>query len=97
MKLKTIRFEGKLCLVVSRDNTNFDEDQKYCGESWCDGRCGLPALVLNHSTEGEFKAHSNMVACGPVWQRFRVAWQGNKVPVDMSGLDPDNTLQMMWW
>ena len=50
-----------------------------CGDSWCDGRCGVPALVLLASDDRpEMKVHSDMVAFGRVMQPFRVKWSGQK-------------------
>ena len=51
-----------------------------CGDSGCTVICNLPALVI--TTEyAELKAHSNSVACGPIFSNFRVEWKGSKVEV----------------
>lgn len=70
---------------------------RYCGYSHCTGDCEYPALMLTHPTQGEFKAHSNMVAAGPVWQKK--PWTGAKVQVlDLfPEMDPDVLLKMWWW
>lgn len=60
------------------------EPLRCCGDSWCSGTCGLPALVLNRdTTEGarEYKAYSSMTACGPVMQLWRLKWEGPKVEI----------------
>jgi len=55
------------------------EEQRFCGDTWCAGGCGLPALVI--PGEPEYKTHSAMVAFGPVMQPWRVNWIGEKVAV----------------
>lgn len=77
-------------------------DQLFCADSWCTGACGLPALVLKYEgsrTEKptEFKAHGVMVACGPVWQPFRVQWKGEKVYMPERYNRDDTILDMWWW
>ncbi len=58
------------------------EELRVCGESWCDGACGLPALVIPASDGfAERKAYSSMVAHGPVFQSWRLIWKGPKVEV----------------
>lgn len=54
------------------------ETNRYCGDSWCSGKCGLPALVTFDNEGNEMKAHSNMVSVGRVFQLFRVPWTGGK-------------------
>ena len=58
-------------------------EHRYCGESWCRGGCGLPALVLNHPDDPriEMKAYSDSVACGDMMQRWHVKWTGTKEQV----------------
>ena len=53
-----------------------------CGETWCRGDCGLPAIVVPADGErDETKMRSSMVAHGPVMQPWCVAWTGTKVEV----------------
>ncbi len=66
-----------------------------CGESWCSGSCGLPALVLSYQ-EREFKAYGEMVACGPVFQPWRVTWAGAKIPVSLGDMPPAAAIKRMW-
>jgi hypothetical protein len=78
-------------IIVGQEATH------YCGDSHCKGSCGFPALMLAHPLYGEFKAHSSMVACGPVFQKK--PWDGSKVQIlDLiPDLDPETCLKMMWW
>lgn len=96
MKIKALHHEGHPAIQV--------EDKVYCGSTWCTGTCGLPALTLAHiyecpdlgHRELELKAHGQMVACGPVWQQFRVKWTGQKVPLQ-SNETLEDLRKMMWW
>lgn len=71
------------------------EPVRCCGYSWCRGKCGLPAFVIPaHGDMPELKAYSNMTACGPVMQRWRVEWQGPRVEA------PSDTWEYLmgrWW
>jgi hypothetical protein len=67
-----------------------------CGESWCDGRCGLPALVLQTSTGKELRAFGPMVACGPVFGRFRIPWTGEKRAVSLGSVTEEEALKRFW-
>lgn len=70
-------------------------DSLFCGESWCSGDCGLPALVLPATHErSERKAHSNMVAHGPVVQMWRVPWTGARVTVPEEFRE---WIEGQWW
>lgn len=65
----------------------------YCGNSWCGGACGYPALVTVRLDGRELKAYSSQVAVGPVWQLFRSKWVGAKVFVQyLPELE-----KSMWW
>jgi len=63
----------------------FQEDQepiRCCGDSWCAGDCGLPALVIPATDDKpEFKTYSVMTAHGPVMQRWRLEWMGPRVEI----------------
>lgn len=75
------------------------EGKTYCADTWCTGKCGLPALTLlltNIDGINDLKAHGSAVACGPVWQRFRVKWTGEKVFVP-EFLNQEELLKLMWW
>jgi hypothetical protein len=92
MKIKATRHHGHPAIEV--------DGAMYCGDSWCDGSCGLPALTITYEDPDtgtrEAKAHGAMVACGPVWQSFRVKWEGHKQPFKTS--EPiEQLLKMMWW
>lgn len=87
-------------MVVSYDGGETYLPQPLCAESWCHGDCGFPALAMKlsdpHSGERELKAHGVMVACGSVFQEFRVGWNGEKIylPTDA----PKEALRnLMWW
>ena len=69
------------------------EGVEYCGESHCRGRCGLPALFLRYGGK-EFKAHSNMVAVGAVWQQKE--WDGPRVYVPETE-NAEELIKAMWW
>ena len=70
--------------------------RRYCGESWCTGSCGLPALVLNHPDDPrvEMKGYSRMVACGCMMQKWRVRWNGAKEQVPPEHVH--DFLKRMW-
>lgn len=54
----------------------------FCGDNWCTGTCGLPALVIP-GTEPR-KASGSQVAMGQAFQSLRVKWKGPivEVPVE---------------
>lgn len=67
-----------------------------CGESWCDGRCGLPAIVIPAAGGcSELKMHSGMVAIGPVMAPFRVEWKGGRIEVPEA--HREDFRKRMWW
>ena len=66
-----------------------------CGESWCNGRCGLPALTLRVGDK-VLRAFGSMVAYGPVFQQFRVPWTGEQVAVDLGETTVNEALQRYW-
>jgi hypothetical protein len=49
-----------------------------CGNSWCDGRCGQPALTATLDGK-ELRVFGAMVAIGSVLQEFRLPWVGTKL------------------
>ncbi len=61
------------------------EPIRCCADSWCDGRCGFPSLVIPAGYAApyapELKARSHYVACGDLMQPFRVAWEGSRIVV----------------
>ena len=75
------------------------EPKTFCGDNWCTGKCGLPALVISaEPCDGDglfWKASGSQVACGPVMQSMRVQWDGEKVEV------PDvhraRFQRLLWW
>lgn len=72
----------------------------FCGASHCSGVCGFPALVLDVETENpselrRLKAHSSMVAVGPVWQ-YKAHWKG-PVHVLATVKATDSELGRYWW
>lgn len=62
-----------------------------CGDSWCDGRCGLPALTLDG-----LRAFGSGVARGLVFQPFRVPWRGQCVAVTLGELSVDDAKRRVW-
>jgi hypothetical protein len=78
----------------------FVEMGPFCGQSWCKGDCGFPALTLTVDPKVnpyEMKAFGVMVACGPVFNNFRVGWTGAKISVPEEAGDPEIMRKMMWW
>jgi hypothetical protein len=69
-----------------------------CGSTWCDGSCGLPALVLQHNGV-EFKARGQAVAVGAVFQPWprRDMWTGAKAQVTLGSMTVEQALGLMWW
>ncbi len=94
--------QDHLTISMSVDQGKTYGPQRWCGDSWCRGSCGFPALV--HVTEIDhvhgplvLKAHSAMVACGPVWQPFRVKWVGDCEPLPPELQELPDLLKLMWW
>ena len=83
-----------------QDHPAVEYDGKtFCGDSWCGGQCGLPALVVAYESEGsawEVRARGSHVACGPVFAGFRVPWTGPKIHVSENE-DKAALLKLMWW
>lgn len=71
------------------------EPIRCCGDSWCTGKCGLPALCVP-AGDGwpDCKAYGSQVACGMVVQPWRVTWTGNKVDVPE---EQRSALRKKWW
>ncbi len=83
-------------------DSGLTQSKRYCGESWCGGACGFPALVLvafpdHPDGPVALKAHSAMVACGPVWQQCRVPWTGDNEPLPEGVQQLPDLTKMMWW
>lgn len=97
--LRTVQGE-RLHLKLS---VQFEKDgpvHTCCGDSWCVGDCGLPALVLSYYDPDlkkgrELKAYSNMVACGRVMQGWRGAWKGERVQIPAE--HHADFMKRMWW
>lgn len=59
-----------------------DEPVIGCGETWCRGDCGLPAITMPEGNGWPaLKMRSSMVAYGELMQPFRCAWTGATVEV----------------
>jgi hypothetical protein len=67
-----------------------------CGFSWCNGSCGLPALVLLREGKSELRAFGSMVAMGPVFQEFRIPWRGAKVSITLGDESVEVLLKRFW-
>lgn len=68
---------------------------RVCGDSWCRGRCGLPAMVIPaHGGRPEMRLHGSMVACGPVMQSWRVEWTGARIEAPAETWE---YLRGRWW
>lgn len=72
------------------------ECQRFCGDSWCSSRCGLPALIIPQDEERpEYKVFSNMVAVGNLAGCWQVEWKGAKVEVPPE--HRGDFLTRLWW
>jgi hypothetical protein len=74
--------------------------QTFCGDNWCAGECGLPALVIpwpptETSPDRFSKASGSQVACGSLMQAKRVEWRGPRVEVPEA--HRENFKKRMWW
>lgn len=63
-----------------------DPPQRFCGDNWCTGACGLPALLITRTPVPGIpdlfsKASGSQVAHGRVMQAKRVAWRGARMEV----------------
>lgn len=66
-----------------------------CGYSWCTGSCGFPAFILE--IQGKtLKAYGSMVACGLVFQSWRVEWVGKTIPVTLGDMSIEKALKRLW-
>lgn len=84
-------------MISAHDMLEVSSGRHVCPDTWCSGKCGLPALVLKYR-EHEYKAHGSQVACGPVFQSFRVkAWTGEKIEADLSQCTAEGLLKRTWW
>ena len=79
--------------TVTVDNA----DVNYCADAWCDGRCGMPALVIPaEGQEPELRVRSSATAFGPTFQPWRhTTWNGAKVEVPEA--DRAMSRRMYWW
>lgn len=62
------------------------KEEIFCGDNWCTGWCGLPALIIPwphspHDADRFSKASGNQVACGRLMQPTMVKWKGKRVLV----------------
>jgi hypothetical protein len=62
------------------------KEEIFCGDNWCTGGCGLPALIIPwpptpHDADRFSKASGSQVACGPLMQPKMVKWKGKRVLV----------------
>ncbi len=87
IRIKTETCPGKIhpIVVVINDDVEF----RGCGDSWCNGDCGLPALVVKNNEAEELKVYSSMTAVGSVLQSFRINWIGDKITL------PDSVAQYL--
>lgn len=67
-----------------------------CGESWCDGRCWLPTLVLEDEGR-EYRVFGAQVACGAVLQPPRTTWLGLRVGITLGTSTPEQAFRLKWW
>lgn len=68
-------------------------DVQCCGYSWCIGECAIPAAVITVD-EREHKLYGDMVAMGPVVQRWRVEWAGERYRIPEEHAEE---LCQKWW
>lgn len=76
-----------------------DQPQRFCGDNWCTGNCGLPALIIPwppcEGRERYAKVSGSQVACGPLMQAKRVEWMGEKIEVPEEHRADFN--RRLWW
>lgn len=74
-----------------------EQPVRYCADRWCDGSCGLPALVIPASAKGpELVLRSSAVAVGNVFGPWdRTNWSGVKVEVPPEHVD--DLRKRVWW
>lgn len=88
-KLRAAYEGGRPVIVESTTNVTA------CGDSWCQGVCGFPALVLTHGGV-ELRAHGIMVARGATFQPWHVEWTGVKLPVTLGIFPVEEALERIW-
>jgi len=97
LRIKTIHRGIRLTIVIARPGEAEYGTQEFCGESWCRGTCGHPALFLAYQGR-QLKAHSDMTACGPVWQDKDKLWEGERIAYEPGPTEELAVLaKMMWW
>jgi hypothetical protein len=73
-----------------------DKQGPFCGETYCVGDCGLPALILPATEQcEERKARNSYGACCDVFDRRRVTWRGANVEVPEE--HRKTCASMIWW
>lgn len=96
-RIRTVRDRGSNDPHIEVTWVEAAEPVKFCGASWCSGRCGLPALVIPPCSDWPrgAKAYSDMVACGSMMQGWRVTWTGEMVEIPEE--HRTDFAQRMWW
>ncbi|MGN6107693.1 MAG: hypothetical protein ACTHU0_21465 [Kofleriaceae bacterium] len=75
-RIQTVHDAERLHSTISVQYNKGDVPKVYCGDHWCHGQCGLPALVIpwrSDDASGELKCGGNQVCeylCNP---EFRAA------------------------
>lgn len=99
-RIKDAPFEfGKTHCEIDVTWAEGQESQRFCGDNWCTGTCGLPVLMIPWpSVQGRErwgKASGSQVACGSLMQCKRVEWTGSRV--DVPNEHRADFEKRLWW
>lgn len=101
MIVKDMSDDNHRKIIIKYSNKEDYESTIYCGQTYCTGICGLPALTIRYCDDCEnsleLKAHGNQVAVGPVFDGFRVKWLGEKKYIDNNTENHNKLINLKWW
>lgn len=80
--------------------TSGSEPETYCGQSWCQGECGYPALVISgcqgpYGSRYDLRAYCFKDKVEQLMQSFRVPWTGirRESPAEFQ----TDLMKRFWW